>query len=55
MTKALSLLFTVHHEQERCALDLFSWGGRLRCIRALMVDLSARKGAAFDAVDVVRH
>jgi dienelactone hydrolase len=28
------------------APDLFSWGGRLRCIRALMVDLSARNGAA---------
>ena len=31
------------------ALDLFSWGGRIRCIRALMMDLAARKGAAFDA------
>ena len=37
------------------APDLFSWGGRLRCIRALMVDLSARKGAAFDDVNAVRH
>jgi carboxymethylenebutenolidase len=37
------------------APDLFSWGGRLRCIRALMVDLSARKGPAFDDVDAVRQ
>jgi carboxymethylenebutenolidase len=37
------------------APDLFSWGGRLRCIRALMVDLAARKGAAFDDVDAVRQ
>ena len=35
--------------------DLFSWGGRLRCIRALMVDLAARKGAAFDDVDAFRQ
>ena len=37
------------------ALDLFSWGGRFRCIRALMADLSAREGAAFDDVDAVRQ
>ena len=37
------------------APDLFSWGGRLRCIRALMMDLSAGKGAAFDDVDTVRQ
>jgi carboxymethylenebutenolidase len=37
------------------APDLFSWGGRIRCIRALMVDLTARKGAAFDDVDAVRQ
>ena len=37
------------------APDLFSWGGRIRCIRALMVDLAARKGAAFDDVDAVRQ
>jgi carboxymethylenebutenolidase len=37
------------------APDLFSWGSRLRCIRALMMDLSARKGAAFDDVDAVRQ
>lgn len=37
------------------APDLFSWSNRLRCIRALMVDLSARRGAAFDDVDAVRQ
>jgi carboxymethylenebutenolidase len=37
------------------APDLFSWGGRIRCIRALMLDLSARKGAAFDDVDAIRQ
>src|SRR5712691_3404292 len=37
------------------APDLFSWGGRIRCIRALMVELAARKGAAFDDVDAVRQ
>ncbi|WP_031358221.1 dienelactone hydrolase family protein [Caballeronia sordidicola] len=37
------------------ALDLFSWGGRLRCIRALMAGLSARKGPVFDDVDAVRQ
>jgi carboxymethylenebutenolidase len=37
------------------ALDLFSWGSRIRCIRALMADLSARKGAAFDDVDAARQ
>lgn len=37
------------------APDLFSWGNRLRCIRALMLDLSARKGAAFEDVDAVRQ
>ena len=37
------------------ALDLFSWGGRLRCIRALMADLSARKGLVFDDVEAVRQ
>ena len=37
------------------ALDLFSWGGRFRCIRALMKDLSAGKGAAFDDVDAARQ
>ena len=37
------------------ALDLFSWGGRIRCIRALMSDMSARKGASFDDVDAARQ
>lgn len=37
------------------APDLFSWGGRLRCIRALMTDLSARKGVAFDDVNAVQQ
>jgi carboxymethylenebutenolidase len=37
------------------APDLFSWGGRIRCIRALMMDLAARQGAAFDDVDAVRQ
>src|SRR5258705_4929384 len=37
------------------APDLFSWSGRIRCIRALMVDLAARKGAAFDDVDAIRQ
>jgi len=37
------------------ALDLFSWAGRLRCIRGLMVDLAAQKGPAFDDVDAVRR
>ncbi len=36
-------------------LDLFSWAGRIRCIRGLMADLSARKGASFDDVDAARH
>ena len=37
------------------APDLFSWGSRLRCIRALMMDLSARKGAAFDDVNAIQQ
>src|ERR1700757_2401032 len=37
------------------ALDLFSWGGRLRCIRALMVDPGKRAGMAFDDVDAARQ
>jgi carboxymethylenebutenolidase len=37
------------------APNLFSWGPRLRCIRALMTDLSARKGEAFQDVDAARQ
>jgi carboxymethylenebutenolidase len=37
------------------AVDLFSWSGRIRCIRALMADLSERKGASFDDVDATRQ
>jgi carboxymethylenebutenolidase len=37
------------------ALDLFSWGGRIRCIRTLMADLSAHRGASFDDVDAARQ
>jgi carboxymethylenebutenolidase len=37
------------------ALDLFSWAGRIHCIRALMADLSARKGVSFDDVDATRQ
>jgi carboxymethylenebutenolidase len=35
------------------APDLFSWGGHIRCIRALMQDLAARRGKSFDDVDAV--
>lgn len=37
------------------ALNLFSWAGRIRCIRGLMADLSARRGASFDDVDAARR
>ena len=37
------------------ALDLFSWGGRIRCIRALMADLAERTGGSFDDVDATRQ
>ena len=37
------------------APDLFSWGGRIRCIRSLMADLAAQKGPSFDDVDAIRQ
>jgi carboxymethylenebutenolidase len=37
------------------APDLFSWGGRIRCIRSLMADLTAQKGRSFDDVDAIRQ
>lgn len=36
------------------APDLYSWGGKISCIRATFRDLMARKGAAFDDIDSVR-
>jgi len=37
------------------ARNLFSWGGYIRCIRALMQDLTARRGPVFDDIDAVRQ
>ncbi|HYW26248.1 MAG TPA: dienelactone hydrolase family protein [Terriglobales bacterium] len=36
------------------APDLYSWGGRLRCIRATVADLMAGRGRAFDDIDAAR-
>lgn len=33
--------------------DLFSWGGKFKCMRAVFADLKAGRGAAFDDVDAV--
>src|SRR5579859_3018715 len=37
------------------APDLFSWGGRIRCIRSLTADLMAQKGPSFDDIDAIRQ
>jgi carboxymethylenebutenolidase len=36
------------------APNLYSWGGRLRCIRATFADLAARSGRAFDDIEAAR-
>lgn len=35
--------------------DLYSWGGKLKCIRATMHDLSGGAGQSFDDVDAARR
>ncbi|MEU6641845.1 dienelactone hydrolase family protein [Saccharomonospora sp. NPDC046836] len=36
------------------APDLYYWGGRLRCLRAIMRELGARQGRTFDDIETVR-
>ena len=36
------------------APNLYSWGGRLRCVRATFAALGARQGRAFDDLDAAR-
>lgn len=35
--------------------DLYSWGGKFRCIRSTFADLQARTGPAFDDIDATRR
>jgi carboxymethylenebutenolidase len=37
------------------APDLYSWGGKIGCIRATFADLGRRKGRAFDDIDAARE
>lgn len=36
------------------APDLFAWGSKLTCVRAVMRDIRARQGRSFDDIDTVR-